>query len=323
MPAMDRTWKSAFIRSYAAVLDQLEQSITACPQDLWEESLWEVKKEHPNVWPVKRAGEKKRPPKAEQDRLLQVHSAFWNVAYHALFHVDFYVSGAQRKGFGPPPPFREDDHHGNVVPARTYDRAELQHYVGFNREKVRATIDALTQADVDRIVPRAAVPFGEFMLSNILHTQEHAAQLGLFLSQRAIEPGGGVARAQNVRLLRNGVRSRTDAEIDRFAKLVGGYPRLLPLVFAGYCANIDPRGPANVAFDLGTTYVVKVLPGAPATFEAGSAPDVEATLHISPQDFLRLMVSDLVFEDALAAGRTTIDGDTTAVARLFAQSAAR
>jgi hypothetical protein len=269
---------------------------------------------------VRRAGEKRRPPKAEQERLLQVHSQFWNIAYHALFHVDFYLAGADRKGFAPPEPFEETDHHGHVVPRRTYTRDELLYYVAYDRERVRATMDALTDADVERVVPRAAVPFGEFLLSTLRHTQEHAAQLSLFLGQNDVEPRGGVLRTQQRQLLVDAVRGRSDAEIDRFKKRVGGYPRLLPLVFAGFCANIDPRAPANVAFDLGSTYVVRVLPGAPAMFEQGSSFDAEATVGMSPQDFLRLMVSDLAYEDGLRDGRITIDGNAKAVTRLLAMS---
>jgi hypothetical protein len=317
---VDELWKTALASNYAALLDQFERAITDCPDELWERSLWEVKKEHPNVWPVRFAGEKRRPPKAEQERLLQVHSQFWNLAYHALFHVDFYLARADRKGFAPPEPFRETDHHGHVVPWRTYTRDELLHYVAYDRERVRTTMDALTDADVKRVVPRAAVPFAEFLLSTLRHTQEHAAQLSLFLGQHDIEPRGGALRAQQRQLLIDAVRGRSDAEIDRFAKRVGGYPRLLPLVFAGYCANIDPRAPANVAFDLGSTYVVRVLPDAPAMFEQGSARDVEATVQMSPQDFLRLLVSDLDYDDAVASHAITIEGDANAVTRLFGMS---
>jgi hypothetical protein len=173
---------------------------------------------------------------------------------------------------------------------------------------------------VKRIVPRAAVPFDEFLVSTLRHTQEHAAQLSLFLGQNDVEPRGGALGTQQRQLLVDAVRGRTDAEIDRFAKRVGGYPRLLPLVFAGFCANIDPRAPANVAFDLGSTYVVRVLPDAPAMFEQGSSYDAEATVRMSPQDFLRMMVRELPYDGGLRDGRIAVDGDARAVQRLFGMS---
>lgn len=285
--------------------------------------MWEVKKEHPNVWPVRRAGDRSRPAKAEQERLLQVHSQFWNIAYHALFHVDFYVTGATRKGFAPPDPFREDDHHGNVVPQRVYTRDELRHYVAYNRERVRMTVDALTDKDVEKVVARAGVPFGEFLLSTALHTQEHAAQLSLFLGQHGVEPHGGFGFIARRQLLRNAVRGRSDAQIDRFAKQVGGYPQLLALVFTGFCSNLEPVAPARVAFDLGSTYIVQVWPGDPATFEnRASDMDAEAVVRMSPQDFLRMLVADLDRNDAIETGRIRVKGDPKALARLLSMARA-
>jgi hypothetical protein len=316
---MHDAWKTSMARNYATVLDQIDRALSDCPDELWEQSLWEVKREHPNVWPVRRAGTQ-RAPKAEQERLLQVHSQFWNVAYHALFHVDFYLAGAARKGFAPPDPFREDDHHGHVVPRRTYTRDELRHYAAYDRERVRTTFDDLTEAAAGRTVARAGVPFGEFLLTTLLHTQEHAAQLSLFLGQHGVEPHGGSGFVARRQLLRNAVRGRTDAEIDRFAKQVGGYPQLLALVFTGFCSNLEPQAPARVAFDLGSSWVVQAFPGVPATFENTRDSDAEAHVRMSPQDFLRLRVADLDRNDAITNGRIKITGDPDALPRLLSMA---
>lgn len=274
-----------------------------------------MKRHHHAVWPVRRIDGKRSTAKT-QEPLLQVYSAFWNIAYHALFHVDFYLSGAVLRGFVPPPPFREDEHRAGVVPNRAYRRAELQSYVDYNRQKARSTIDAFTDKDADRLVPRAGVPFAEFLLQNLLHAQEHAAQLHLFLGQHGIEPAGGAAAGMGRQVLRNGVRDRADAEIDVFVKSIGGYPRLLPLVFGGLCASIESREPFVVRFDLGASHTIRVSADG-AEVESVTPKKVDATLRLTQQDFLRWMVADLDIASALADGRITIDGDAAALRRTF------
>ena len=252
-------WTATLARKYAAALDQIERALRDCPDELWEASLWEVKRTHHAVWPVRRIDDK--PSRAaSREPLLQVYSAFWNVAYHAIFHVDFYLSGGMLKGFAPPAPFREEEHRAHVIPNRAYTRAELQAYVAYNRRKVQTTIESLTEDQAKRILPRTGQPFADLLFGNVVHTQEHAAQLNLFLSQHGIEPQGGIAAEQGRQFLRDGVRGRTDAEIDTFVKSAFGYARLLPLVFAGFAASIRPRESCVVRFDVGSSYVIRVTP---------------------------------------------------------------
>ena len=182
---LDEIWKTALIRKYGAVLDQVERALRDCPDHLWADSLWEVRKEHFGVWPLRRVDEKKPGRGADRLPMLQEFSAFWNVAYHTLFHVDFYLSGATLKGYTPPPPFREEEHRAGVLPNRPYTKAELMSYVAFDRIKVQETIDALTDKQATATVRRAGTSFGEFMLRTLLHTQEHASQLNLFSASEA------------------------------------------------------------------------------------------------------------------------------------------
>jgi hypothetical protein len=248
---MPNIWTTALSRRYAYVMDQIEAALRNCPDELWEESLWEVKKTDPYVWPVSRIDDRAGGDEATMEQLLQVHSAFWNVAYHTVFHIDFYLSRGVLKGFKPPAPFREVEHRGNVVPNRAYSRAELQGYLVYVRQKARTTIEALTDEQASAILKRTGLPFAEFLLRTILHSQEHAAQLNLLLAQHGIEPKGGAAAAMGRQYLREGVRNRGDKEIDVFVKSIGGYPQLLPRVFAGFCSRIDPREPCVVRFDVG------------------------------------------------------------------------
>ncbi|HEY8173858.1 MAG TPA: DinB family protein [Dehalococcoidia bacterium] len=320
---MDKLWTASLSHGYGALLSQLERAINDCPDALWEASLWEVKKEDAHVWPVRRASQKKPGPAATQLPLLQVYSAFWNVAYHTLFHLDFYLSGAVLKGFAPPAPFLERDHHAHVIPDRTYTRAELLQYVAYNREKAQATIESLTDEQAHRAVARAGVPFGEFLVTTLMHAQEHAAQLQLFLGQNdarrigAFESKTGIAPQQGQQMLRDGVIGRSDEEIDAFAKSVRGYAGLLPLVLGGLCARLQPGELCTVRFDIGDLqYAVRCKPGK-ATFDKRALKDPDATIAISPQDFLRWMVADLDVGAALKSGRIGIEGDRAAFARLL------
>jgi hypothetical protein len=310
---MESLWQASLARRYGVVLDQIERAMRECPGELWEASLWEVKREHPNVWPARRVDAKGN----GDETLLQVHSAFWNIAYHTLFHVDFYLSGGVLKGFKPQAPFREVEHRANVVPARTYTRAELQRYVDYNRKKVRATIPPLTHVQAQRLVPRFGVPFGEFLIRTLMHTQEHAAQLNLFLGQHDVEPRGGAGAEFGRAYLREGVRGRDDAGIDAFVQSIGGYARLLPLVLAGFAKNLSPSDSCVVRFEVGPHVgVISAKPGR-ANFEKRAPKSVDATLRVGPQEFLRWMTADVDFAEATADGRIVVDGDVAALRRLF------
>src|SRR5581483_4582489 len=106
---METIWSTIVGGKYESVIDALETALRDCPAELWETSLWQVRKDQPYVWPVRTVDAREGDDAKDSERLLQVYSAFWNVAYHTLFHLDFYLSGAASP-FTPPPPFREDEH---------------------------------------------------------------------------------------------------------------------------------------------------------------------------------------------------------------------
>jgi SCP-2 sterol transfer family len=317
---MDEVWKTSLARQYDIVIDRLDAAVRECPDELWEASVWEVKKTHAHVWPIRRVDDKKT--RRGDESLLPVVSAFWNVAYHTLFHIDFYLSGAVLRGFEPPPPFREDEHRAHVVPNRPYTREELHRYAAYDREKARQVIGGLTDAQTGQIVKRAGVPFAEFLLRTLLHTQEHAAQLSLLLGQRGIEPRGGAGAEQRRQALREAVRGRSDGEIDAWVRSRGGYDRLLPLVLAGFCSSMKPREACSLRMEIGSGYVIRAAPGEAATWERIDGAPTDATLTMSRQDFLRWMTGDLTFRSGMAHGRIAIDGDVEAMQQLFASRSA-
>ena len=167
-------WSTVLWRQFGAAIDMLDDALRDCPDELWAEGVWD-------------------------DRAAPGFSAFWYLAYHALFWLDYYVS-CSPEGFAPPAPFglEELDPAGRLPP-RAYTRAELRSYLGHGRRKCRATVASLADEDLAqpcRLGRRGELTILELLLYTMRHTQEHAAQLNMFLGQRTGAAAGwvGVAR---------------------------------------------------------------------------------------------------------------------------------
>jgi hypothetical protein len=151
-------------RQFAATIDSFGDALRNCPDELWEERLWE---DTPDQWVA--AG----------------FSAYWYLCYHALFWLDLYLTGAE-EGFTPPEPFDLVEMEANEVLPRTYTRQELLDYLKTSRQKCHETITALSKEQAYRVCRFAwgELPFAELLLYTMRHVQEHAAQLHLFLGQQ-------------------------------------------------------------------------------------------------------------------------------------------
>jgi len=163
-------------RQFGAAIDTLGDALNACPDELWEGRLWEDK---PDQWVA--AG----------------FSAFWYLGYHTLFWLDLYLYGAE-EGFMPPEPFDLVEMEAGETLPRTYSREELLGYLDYCRQKCRETILALSPEEAKRVCrfPWGEVPYGELLLYNMRHVQEHAAQLHLFLGKRARKALDWVTQAE-------------------------------------------------------------------------------------------------------------------------------
>jgi hypothetical protein len=71
---MNIPWRTIIWQQFGAAIDDLGNTIEACPDELWRIRLWEHP-EHP----------------AERPEFSQ----FWYIAYHALFWLDLYLTGAE------------------------------------------------------------------------------------------------------------------------------------------------------------------------------------------------------------------------------------
>ncbi len=163
-------------RQFGAAIDMLEEALRNCPDDLWEKTLWD---DQPDQWVA--AG----------------FSSFWYLAYHTLFWLDLYLTGAE-EGFVPPTPFDLIEMEANEVLPCTYTRAELLGYLEYCRGRCQETIGTLSTEQAYRPCQFAwgELPFAELQLYNLRHVQEHSAQLMMFLGQQAGKSGRWVSQTQ-------------------------------------------------------------------------------------------------------------------------------
>jgi hypothetical protein len=175
---MDATLRTIIWQQFGAAIDMLENALIACPEELWSDRSQQL----PEPCFAGRA-----------------QAEFWYLAYHTLFWLDLYLSGAE-EGFSPPAPFSlEELDPAGLLPERPYTKNELQSYLDHGRKECRATIEALTD---ERARERCRfgwgeVSFAELLLYNMRHVQHHAAQLNLILRQRTDSAPGWVAKARS------------------------------------------------------------------------------------------------------------------------------
>jgi hypothetical protein len=165
---------------FGAAIDMLGEAMSDCPDELWEESLWQ---DQPDQWVA--AG----------------FSTFWYLCYHTLFWLDLYLTGAE-EGFAPPAPFDLVEMESGEILPRVYTRAELSGYLATCRRRCQETIGAMTGEQAHRLCRFSwgEVSFAELQLYNMRHVQEHGAQLRMFLGQHALKPTRWIPKARDLSL---------------------------------------------------------------------------------------------------------------------------
>ncbi|WP_420596124.1 DinB family protein [Deinococcus sp.] len=158
-PLPDILWNE-----FGSALQMLENAIVACPPEVWGDEI--------------------------------SFSAFWYIAYHTLFWLDFYASESP-EGFQPPAPFTLDEFDpAGVLPQRIYSKEELLTYLAHGRAKSRALIGRLTPEKMQQrfVNERKNLSLLQLVLYNMRHLQHHAAQLNLLLRQRTDSAPNWVSR---------------------------------------------------------------------------------------------------------------------------------
>lgn len=172
---MNITWRTILWQQFGAAIDMLDNTLRACPDELWRDRLWDNPSERPE------------------------YSQFWYRVYHTLFWLDLYLSG-EEEGFAPPAPFTliESDADG-PVPERPYTKDELQTYLAYARKKCQATMETLTDETAQQRCRFGwgEVSFVELQLYSMRHVQEHASQLNLWLGQKVGSAPRWVSKARS------------------------------------------------------------------------------------------------------------------------------
>ena len=116
--------------NFEEALRLMEAALTDCPDDLWETDLWP---DEAPTGPTPHGG---------------LHgSAPWFLAYHALLTLDYDLT-AEFDPWEPPQPFDESTY---AFPNRMFTKDELLRYIDYCRERVRATLDVLTEDAAARL----------------------------------------------------------------------------------------------------------------------------------------------------------------------------
>ena len=172
---MDTNLKTSIWAQFGASIDYLADTMNACPDELWQASLWQT----PNVGPE--------------------FSQFWYVTYHTLFWLDLYLTGTE-EGFLPPPPFMLIEQYDlGPLPERVYTKAELQAYLTDCRGRCQATIEGLTDEMAERQCQFGwgECSFLELLIYNLRHVHGHASQLNMLLGQNGVSTPDYVTRIKN------------------------------------------------------------------------------------------------------------------------------
>jgi hypothetical protein len=151
---MNKLWKETIWGQFGASIDMLENSIKACPENVWGNKI--------------------------------SFYEFWYYTFHTLFFLDCYLSDSD-KDFNPPQPFTRDElDPAGLLPDRIYTKDELLNYLEHGRKKCKNAIDNLTD---EKAFSRCGIEwldltFVELLLYSMRHVQHHTAQLNLILRQK-------------------------------------------------------------------------------------------------------------------------------------------
>jgi hypothetical protein len=172
---MDAFWKEIIGRQFDAAIDMFENAVRTCPDELWQARMW------------------------NDPGMRQEFSEFWYVAFHTLFWLDLYLTGAV-EGFRPPVPFTLDElDPAGLLPEGTYTRAELLTYLAHCRRKCQVTVSELTDEKASQRCKFSwgELSFAELLLDNMRHVQEHGAQLNMLLGQKSGSNTGWIAASSS------------------------------------------------------------------------------------------------------------------------------
>lgn len=155
--------------SFDVALRLMAAALADCTDEMWQTDLWP---DEARTGPAPHGGRQ--------------GSAPWFLGYHALSCLDYDLTGGFAP-WAPPPPF-DDNTYG--YPNRVFTRSELLGYLEWCRDRVRQTLDALTEESAARPLPPphryAGTAVGVIVGSVPGHVIEHAAQIRQYLTAAGV-----------------------------------------------------------------------------------------------------------------------------------------
>lgn len=186
------TNRASLCDSFDEAIDVLTGALRACSAGLWEASLWPVPRTDPWVWP--RPGMEPVPERTDES--IQQFSAFWVIAYHCLWFLDFYVttdpSGFQSPDYvrGGPEELEWPADGAAPLAEAAISREALLRYADHGRQRVRDRIEQASDAQLQAVCgpghPRAGSTLAELFAINLAHVREHGQQLAQFVESRPL-----------------------------------------------------------------------------------------------------------------------------------------
>jgi hypothetical protein len=185
---MTTVWCSAVAKQYRSTLEDMAIVLRGCPDELWEESIYEVKRTDQWAWPPKDRDGHQFDDAAVGEHKLQAQSAVWRTVSHALFFTDLDLPPLMAD-WAPPAPFSVRDEDGYVVPP-TYSREQLLGYIDYCRRKVDTLFDDLTDDQAAAQLPEphrnGGTSLADVLVQGVVHLQLHSAQVRTFLRSKGI-----------------------------------------------------------------------------------------------------------------------------------------
>lgn len=139
------------ISQYQAALEMLKQTITQCPDSIWN---------------------------SPDDK-----TKFWHIAYHALFYTHLYLQDSEQ-AFTPWSKHRKEYQFIGQEIGEPYDKASLLEYLAFCQRQVA---ERVPQVNLEAASGFDWLPFGklELQLYTLRHIQQHTGELMERLGTRA------------------------------------------------------------------------------------------------------------------------------------------
>ncbi len=174
---------------FDAAIDDLAMALRTCPDNAWEESVWEVKRTDRWIWP--KPGVEPIPERMTES--VQRCSAFWAVAYHCIWFLDQYSAAGfqmptafvEARGGPEELPFPAAD-GAAPLPGPAISRDVLLRFLDFGRRQLHERIATVNMTErVAQRHPHAGKTLGELYEVNLAHLREHGGQLLVFATSRA------------------------------------------------------------------------------------------------------------------------------------------